>query len=345
MQEIGGASIALSTLSITMYTFSCLFLRWTPPNSKIVPITVVACIWLYSVLFVAIGYSTYPKLPTGGKLPFYAPAPYWCYIQDSPNLRVFAEYLWIWIALVTSVVLYVPLFFLLQGWIAVDIVKSRHGITYPRVSQSCSADLPRNSFIRGHAQQLANVEARRMLYYPCAYSLTVIPQIVVRWSKSTPDIPVAERSFSASGTAIFLFSLSGFVNVLLFWRTRPSMLGLDHRQGGGVGPLTSVSTVIVSCPECQRPGSRHARQVSSSSISKASPKQDNGTGDPYVVELAPRGAERAALDHATTLEGPLRMSDGSGSEHSHLRVHVAPPCHGHVASFPGSLSPSDAVSV
>lgn len=206
---------------------------------------------------------------------------------------------------------------------------------------------------------MANVEARRMLYCkssrhityrpihtyilttnisadPCAYSLTVIPQIVVRWSKSTPDIPVAERSFGASGTAIFLFSLSGFVNVLLFWRTRPSMLGLDHRQGGGVGPLTSVSTVIVSCPECQRPGSRHARQVSSGSISKASPKQDNGTGDPYVVELAPRGvAERAALDHATTFEGPLRMSDGSGSEHSHLRVQVAPP----------SLSRSDAVSV
>ncbi|KDQ11351.1 hypothetical protein BOTBODRAFT_458731 [Botryobasidium botryosum FD-172 SS1] len=245
-QTIGGTSIAFSTLAISVFTFSCLFLGWNPPESKLIPILVVVCAWLYSILFAAIGYAVYPKAPTDDGIPLYVPSPYWCWLQDSVPLRVFGEYLWIWIALVASIFLYVPLFFLLRGKIFVEI-KEWHWIQYPSISRSRTERAISISKRRTYA------EARRMLYYPGAYALTALPQIIARWSKAPAQVPIYERPFAGTSAAIFIFSLSGVVNVLLFLHTRPSMLGFGDDQSPPVlnRPVHEVlHHVVATCPEC-----------------------------------------------------------------------------------------------
>jgi len=236
LKQIGTTNIALSALAITVYTFSCLFLKWNPPKSKRVPVLVVTCVWLYSVLFAIIGYAAHPKMPRGDKMPLYVPAPYWCWLQSSVPLRMFGEYFWVGIALAASVLLYVPLFFLLRGKISVSI-KYWHGIQYPSISRSTSAWAARDT------PALA-AEAHKMLLYPCAYAITVLPQIIVRWSNLDSQLPVPERPFAVTGAAFFLFSLSGLINVLLFLHTRPTMLGF------GGDPAPSAQLLVLASSGC-----------------------------------------------------------------------------------------------
>ena len=46
---------------------------------------------------------------------------YWCWISSRyANERIGGEYLWLWLALLISIILYVPLFFWTQGNLSVD---------------------------------------------------------------------------------------------------------------------------------------------------------------------------------------------------------------------------------
>jgi len=61
----------------------------------------------------------------------------------------------------------------------------------------------------------------RILFYPLAYSLMVIPLSIARW------LPVHHKSVPSAAFLFFgeiLFNLSGAVNVLLFLIVRPHLL-------------------------------------------------------------------------------------------------------------------------
>jgi hypothetical protein len=60
---------------------------------------------------------------------------------------------------------------------------------------------------------------------PIAYTILVVPLSVARWvDSSAPGRPAADTPFVALGVGIFIFGLSGLVNVILFIWTRPSIL-------------------------------------------------------------------------------------------------------------------------
>ena len=66
---------------------------------------------------------------------------------------------------------------------------------------------------------IANV-TDKLLRYPLAYSLLVLPTSIARWSEfDHKEVPLAASFF-----ADFVFSLSGAVNVLLFLTIRPQLL-------------------------------------------------------------------------------------------------------------------------
>ena len=66
---------------------------------------------------------------------------------------------------------------------------------------------------------IANV-THKLLRYPLAYSLLVLPTSIARWSEfNHKEVPLAASFF-----ADFVFSLSGAVNVLLFLTIRPQLL-------------------------------------------------------------------------------------------------------------------------
>ncbi|KAN0130873.1 hypothetical protein V8E53_011251 [Lactarius tabidus] len=114
---------------------------------------------------------------------FETPTPYWCWVgPEYKGERLAGEYVWLWIALFASVGLNIPLYIWAKG---------------------------------------LSVDLRRMLFYPLAYSIIVLPISITRWSSfsNSKNVPSAATFFSVS-----IFNLSGAINVLLFWVVRPQLL-------------------------------------------------------------------------------------------------------------------------
>jgi len=130
---------------------------------------------------------------------FETPTPYWCWVGPAfQGERLAGEYLWLWIALFASVILNIPLYI----W----------------------------------AKDRLSVHLERMLLYPLAYSIIVLPISIARWV-SSKDVPSAATFFS-----VCLFNLSGAINVLLFLIVRPQLLLFTPPEGFSESKVASPST-------------------------------------------------------------------------------------------------------
>jgi hypothetical protein len=139
------------------------------------------------------------------------------------------EYLWLWICAILSVVLYVPLYFCLRGNIRVDPSKWTH-ITF-----HCNTTSVDEYILRGTSTQK---EAIKMLGYPLAYAVVVLPMSVGRWLlyanvetiENGTAGPAAKKYSMLILAGACVFGLSGAVNVVLFLFTRPKLLGLNQES-------------------------------------------------------------------------------------------------------------------
>ncbi|KDQ11328.1 hypothetical protein BOTBODRAFT_68038 [Botryobasidium botryosum FD-172 SS1] len=256
LQEWGEAGVAMSTLVITIHTFFTLFFHWSPSPSKLLPILVVAFIWTYNLLFVTIGYAVNPKARVGNDEPYYVATPYWCWIYSSKADRIFGEYIWIWTAMIASIILYILLFLFLRGnllvapsgkWFRVRFVL-RPGAKDENTSDGLSFRKPS--------------EAMKMLCYPTAYTIVVLPSTIYRWVPTSADLNVRpqDEPFGSTGFCAVVFALSGFINVVLFVLTRPSLLllGDDDTSGGATIVHTRNRSLSISTGAA-RPGSAAAQ--------------------------------------------------------------------------------------
>ncbi|KAG8682799.1 hypothetical protein FRC08_014718 [Ceratobasidium sp. 394] len=81
----------------------------------------------------------------------------------------------------------------------------------------------------------------KLLYYPAVYTVLVLPLSVVRWmaftnhSFSDPQLPSMTSLATAQMVFHALYRLSGVINVALVLGTRPEVLLLGERGGGGYG--------------------------------------------------------------------------------------------------------------
>jgi len=99
----------MTTLVIAIHTFVVVAFRKDPTRMRI-PAIVLTCIWLYVVIFVAILASH------TGQYVWNYPTPYWCWVGHQHLASQLAgEYLWLWIAGLASIVLYVPLYFIVRS--------------------------------------------------------------------------------------------------------------------------------------------------------------------------------------------------------------------------------------
>jgi hypothetical protein len=102
-QHLGQAAVAMTTLIITLHTFTFLLWPFRLYTLRFAWI-IVGALWLYLILFIAISTSIH-KDP-----PFYAPTPYWCWINSSySDYRIAGENSWLWLAFAAS------LLFVLDG--------------------------------------------------------------------------------------------------------------------------------------------------------------------------------------------------------------------------------------
>jgi hypothetical protein len=125
-------------LGVALITLVCLFPSYLGPNETDIHLdqilavhTFVAALWrvglqargfaftlvgiacIFTTLWVSIGASTHRN--------YEIPTPYWCWLSPQyPGERLAGEYVWLWLALFTSVILYIPLYFWTEGRLSVD---------------------------------------------------------------------------------------------------------------------------------------------------------------------------------------------------------------------------------
>ncbi|KAL5522868.1 hypothetical protein ACEPAG_8886 [Sanghuangporus baumii] len=267
LEHIGTPAVALSTLAIALHTFFVVFFRWTPPRTRIIGFSVLIGIWTFLFLLVlipALSLSSDPSKP-----PFYTPSPAWCYIGAAHiALRAGASYVFAWLAAIGSGVLYVLLFFRLRGALPERRVQGRLSRTLAaglrqwhcwwsrEFNTGRDRDgqlLERELGMRGDGEEndpegrriLTIYEAGKMLWYPCLFTITILPLSATRWTSftehSSHSPPRHEVPFGVTAAAASFFKLGGVIDVLLFTFTRPNVLLLSASREIGLGEGSTSS--------------------------------------------------------------------------------------------------------
>lgn len=253
LQFIGETSVAIWTLAITLHTW------WSVVSAKRVLFRawfcygLVAAVWIFLFAFNFGAYTSY-QIDDISDDNYFTPTPFWCWINPKyKNQRAFGEYMWLWIAGFGNLLVYIPLYLLLRG----NIVLGNDGFrshtwhwTPPARQISTKAESASTISSTEHDEEASRKDAVKMLFYPIAYTILVLPLSVVRWmSFVNPDLrELQTRNASmAAATLIFhaTFRLSGVVNVGLVLTTRPNVLLFgqsdrgneqDDEAGEGINP-------------------------------------------------------------------------------------------------------------
>ncbi|KAI0058572.1 hypothetical protein BV25DRAFT_1786561, partial [Artomyces pyxidatus] len=198
VQQFGETGVAMSTTAITVHTFLSVFWR-IGARSRLAAFFFVFIIWAFVGAFTGVNAGLHHR----GSEVYDTPTPYWCWVGERYGTeRIAGEYLWLWIALFSSVIMYIPLYFWSQGYLS----------------------LAEGSWWRFRVHRPTKRPSTRaigMLAYPAVYSLLVLPLSVVRWITFRTQLSVPS---AATFCVVFLFSLSGACNVLLLLLTRPQLL-------------------------------------------------------------------------------------------------------------------------
>ncbi|KIO20481.1 hypothetical protein M407DRAFT_29889 [Tulasnella calospora MUT 4182] len=235
IQHLGETGVALGTLVIGLHTFLTVFFHFKPPRWAWLAVITVQ--WLFLGLYIVIAY-----FKTKGPIPYYAPTPFcalgsdwrWCWIssEHDPD-RIFAEYLWMWIAAFSNIALYIPLFFLLRGNIHVNPVTRK--ITFNFNLKSSVGNCFRRRKGRGQEWDMMGggaarggpgtaststttsnsneKEALKLIWYPISYAAVILPISIARWSTSflepETSVPVNQLPITKTAITTFIFGLSG----------------------------------------------------------------------------------------------------------------------------------------
>ncbi|CAE6428969.1 unnamed protein product [Rhizoctonia solani] len=218
IQTMGETAASLSTLSVAVYTFLAVKAGRPLTRRPWLCLTGVVIIWLWCLLWPIILLKKYdqPGLGENGGVKYaFTPTPWWCWINDRYMVeRIVAEYLWLWITGICSIGLYVPAYF---------IVRDRED-DEPVRNDQVDANADKQS-IASTINIDEEKEARKMLWYPLAYTLCVLPLSLIRWA-AFADHSLLDRPqlMPASMTFSSIFNLMGLINVLLIFWTRPAIL-------------------------------------------------------------------------------------------------------------------------
>jgi len=197
VEQIGDVGVALITLLLAVHTFiAALWQVGLQARGVALGMVCLAC--LFITLWITIGPGVHKN--------YEIPTPYWCWISPKFwGIGLGGEYIWLWIALFASAILYIPLYFWAEGRLSVD-EESWYKIHMSDPDQRVE-----------YAQRRA---ALGMLLYPLTYSLVVLPISVSRW--------LLFSHHNVSSAAVYfgdaVYNLSGAIDVFLFLNVRPQLL-------------------------------------------------------------------------------------------------------------------------
>ncbi|CAE6442466.1 unnamed protein product [Rhizoctonia solani] len=253
VSQVGDLGSAIWSLAIAYYTFSLLFLFKKPPRWLTWLIFILG--WSIIIILPIIGPNGIENVKTRG--PFYAISGAWCWVGDGYQLERFLYvYMWIFLSLGTSLVLYGLVYLRFSGHLVVEngkLVWNRSssgwsfgsfitGVTSTstHTRQSTVPRPPEITQTNGIGKHLKTISKRLMLY-PLVYSIVTIPVAVCRIGTLAGWKP----PFGLYIFAGITFSSSGITNVMLFVATRHSLL----RKSVAIQPRIRVTTHQVTVLE------------------------------------------------------------------------------------------------
>ncbi|CAE6442442.1 unnamed protein product [Rhizoctonia solani] len=262
VSQFGDLGSALWSLAISMYTFSLLFLVQKPPVW--LTWTIFVSGWILITVLPIVGPFVIQKLETKGE--FYGVSGAWCWIGHGYQLERFLYvYMWIFLSLFTSLVLYGLVYLRFSGRLVLKDGRF-HWTTRPAgwssglfssgAREPTATSRPYSTFHSNIvSQRLTESEkngigkhlksiSKRLMLYPLVYSVVTLPVAACRigavsgWKPPLPMYIFAGISFTSSG----------LTNVILFIVTRHALL----RKVVAVRPQIHVTTHQVTVLEDAR---------------------------------------------------------------------------------------------
>lgn len=270
IKQLGNAALGLATFIIAVVNFVTIW--WKKKSTRTIALMIIGGQWLFVILFVAIGFAVHTH-PSDNE--YYAtPDPFWCWLGSRYKNKegIAGEYVWLWLALFGSIVLYVPLFLWYLGVIAPDpnywykfklgsdtqAPQNKANLSPPQLSGYAGGELrpnrrnPTLPYVEHadendedsedhHYSEVPNPAQKQRpelgatIWYPVIFCFIVLPLSVVRMISFNR---VRGDSIPAAATLVVEspLALSGALNSALYLVTRRRLLW------GGGRPKDSEST-------------------------------------------------------------------------------------------------------
>jgi len=204
IKQTSDLGVSLWSLVLSYHAFTILFLRWEP-RKWTAYVTFIA-VWFIIALMVGI----IPLAIKRPGVPYFGISGYWCWItSDYSTPRIVLEYVWMYISVLISFVLYTLIFFRLRGNLNVE--GWRMSFRWVSSAETWQLQLGRD-LIDTHMLKVAKL----MLWYPVASFILNVPITIVRLLEHNGlSIP-----FTAVMVCAVIFTLSGFINANLLISAR-----------------------------------------------------------------------------------------------------------------------------
>jgi hypothetical protein len=174
-------------------------------------------IWIFAALVIGI-----PNIIHMNER-YYGNTGYWCWIvNEFKTEQIVTEYLWVWMAGLVMAILYPIMYVVMKGWFIVDDKGAWHW--YKTYNPAYTGQPLEETEEEKETKKIVGL----MLYYPAVYLICITPNTLSRWlTFSGYKVPYQYTFFANT-----LFSLSGLLNAVLFFLTRPDLV---------IGPSNSPS--------------------------------------------------------------------------------------------------------
>jgi len=225
IKQASDVGAAIWTLIIAIHTFNVLFLEIIVPR-VVMYVTLVGG-WAVVGTLVIGGPATQNTNLNG---PFFGISGYWCWISpEYPIHRITLDYMQMFISGGICFVLYVLIFLRVRGNITREGGRLRFR---PKAFNPASGT---------RQEQYGRTVARRMVWYPVAYTALLLPIAVARFISWSGH----EVEFEGTIFCDTIFLLSGVVNVTMFLSTR-TLLPQRALPAVSAPQLKSSTVVVVS---------------------------------------------------------------------------------------------------
>ncbi|KAJ7253666.1 hypothetical protein B0H12DRAFT_1233549 [Mycena haematopus] len=202
MKQGGSIAAAVWTFAISLHLFNLLFLRYE--TTKLVSWTLVAFGWSFVFMMVFLGPVA---IETKERGPFFGISGAWCWITHEYHVQqIVMQYLFEFLSIVFSSFLYTATLLRVRGNLLK--VDGRWNLRFLSAGDSWKLDFGRD-FTDSSSLRLI----QHMIWYPVAYAVCILPIAGVR----VYSIAGMQPPFAVTVVAAFIFNLSGFVDVVLFF--------------------------------------------------------------------------------------------------------------------------------